>query len=242
VTAAGETFAHYQIDTALEQPAASATDLFLATDTRAGAEVLLEIVRPGASGIERARFGTRARRLAGVKHPSLLTAVDVAATHCAFEAPRGMVLTEHAGIAIARSRQKLFWLSQIAGALAALHKSGIVHGRLSLDAITIQPDASVKLAVPLGGDVSGSPLDDVRAFAVAACELVVGSDAAGDAEATVAERVHEAGVPPEAAAWIARIRAGGSMTSEDLADKLAPFAEYSGPSTEPLLAVVPRRD
>ena len=32
------------------------------------------------------------------------------------------------------------------------------------------------------------------------------------------------------------------MTSEDLAEKLAPFADYSGPSTEPLLPIVPARD
>lgn len=242
MAAVGETFAHYQLDSALEQPAGSTTELFLATDTNGGFEVLLEILRTSATGIERARFGTRARRLAGVKHPSLLATLEVAPTHCAFEPPTNTCLAEHAGIAIARSRQKLFWLSQLSGALAALHKGGIVHGHMDLDAVTIQPDASAKLAVPLGGDVSGSPLDDVRAFAIAACALVLGSEEAGEPESTIAERVHDAGVPAEAAVWIARIRAGASMTSEDLADKLAPFAEYSGPSTEPLLAVVPRRE
>ena len=239
---AGETFAHYRLDVPLERRAPSVSEVFLATDERDDAPVLIEILRASVTSVEKARFATRARRLQGVGDPSVLAVIEAAATHCVLEAPSNQSLDEHAGIAIARARQKLFWLSHVARALAALHKAGIVHGALSLEAVTISPDGPVKVAVPVGGDVSGSPLDDVRAFAAAACELLLGTDVPDEREATLAERLHQAGAPLETGSVIARLRAGGSMTSEDLAEKLAPFADYAGPSTEPLLPVVPRRE
>jgi hypothetical protein len=239
VPASGESFLHYQLHDPLPRPAGSATEAFRATDTRAGVPVVVEIVRSTASSVEKARFGTRARRLVAVKHAALIAVVDAATTHCAVEALEGEPLSRHAGIAIARARQKLAWLAQVAGALVALHKAGIVHGELTLDAIVVLPGTSVKLAVPLGGNVGSSPLDDVRAFAAAACQLVLGNDAAGAVEDVIAKRVHDAGVALDAAAIIARIRAGASMTSEDLAESLAPFAD-AGPVTEPLIPVGPR--
>lgn len=239
---AGDNFAHYHLDVPLERRAPSVSEVFLATDERDGTPALIEILRAGATGVEKARFGTRARRLQGVSDPSVLAVIEAGPTHCVLEAPSNQSLDEHAGIAIARARQKLFWLAHVARALVALHKAGIVHGGFALDAVNISPDGPVKLAVPVGGDVSGSPLDDVRAFASAACELLLGNDMPEDGATAVAERLHQAGAPLETASVLARIRAGGSMTSEDLAEKLAPFADYSGPSTEPLLPVVPRRD
>jgi len=241
VPAAGETFAHFQLDTRVERPRVTVTETFLATDIESGAAVMLEVLRAGVTGVEKARFTTRARRLQAVKHPYVLAVLETAPTHCVLEAPTNHVLEEHAGIAIARSRQKLLWLSQVATAVAALHKGGMVHGALSLDEITVSLDASVKVTVPVGGDVSGSPLDDIRAFAAAACDLILGAGAPAEDAKTLAERLHQAGAPLETAAVIARIRTGSSMTSEDLAEKLAPFSDYAGPSTEPLLPIVPCR-
>lgn len=238
----GEAFAHYRLDAAVEPAATAVTDAFFATDTRRGAEVMLEILRDGATGVERARFATRARRLRAVSHAGVLAALETAPDHCVFEAPTSHPLADHAGVAIARARQKLCWLAQVAGALAALHAGGVVHGALSLDAITVAPDTTVKLTVFAGGDVTGSPRGDVRAFAAAACELLLGADAADAAEPDLTERLHAAGAPRETAAVIARLRGGGATTSEDLAAALAPFADYAGPSTEPLLPVVPRRE
>jgi hypothetical protein len=237
---AGEMFAHYQLNTALHRPDGSVTEAFRATDTQTNNEVVLEIVRADATSIEKARFGTRSRRLVGLKHPGLTTALTVTPTYCAFEttAANEPLLSEHAGLAIARARQKLAWLSQVAAGLAALHKVAVVHGQLALGQIVLTADTTVKLTIPVGGDVSGSPLDDLRAFGAAACELLLGADATDD-EQGVTQRINEAGIPPEAAAILGRVRAGAAMTSADLAEKLAPFAEYSGPSTEPLLAVMP---
>lgn len=238
----GEAFAHYRLDARVEPAATAVTDAFLATDTRSGEEIMLEILRAGVSGVERARFGMRARRLRAVSHAGILAVLEAAPGHCAFEAPTNHPLDEHAGVAIARARQKLCWLAQIASAVAALHAGGVVHGALSLDGITVAPDTTVKLTVFAGGDVTGSPLDDVRAFVAAACELLLGADAPGVTEPAFAERLHAAGAPRETAAVLARVRGGGAATSEDLAGHLAPFADYAGPSTEPLLPIVPRRE
>ncbi len=172
----------------------------------------------------------------------MLAVLDVGPTHCALDAPANQSLDEHAGVAIARVRQKLFWLAHASRALVTLHRAGIVHGAFALDSVTVAPDGAVKLAVPVGGDVSGSPLDDVRAFAVASCELLLGDEVDARDAASIAARVHRAGAPAEAAHVIARVRAGGTMASEELAERLALFADYSGPSTEPLLPVVPRRE
>ena len=238
----GERFAHYRLDAPVERRGPSVSEAFLATDERDGTPALLEIVRTGATGVEKARFGTRARRLQGVNDPLVLAVLEAAPTHCALESPSNQSLDEHAGVAIARARQKLFWLAQAARALVALHKAGIVHGAFSLEAVSVAPDGAVKLAVPVGGDLSGSPLDDVRAFAASACELLLGGDVADEGATSISDRVYQAGAPLEAAAIIGRIRAGSSMTSEDLAEKFGPFADYSGPSTEPLLPIVPARD
>jgi hypothetical protein len=234
--------ARYQLVAPIPRSADSVTEAFRALDTTTGAEVTLEVVRSGATSVEKARFGTRARRLAGVEHPSLVAVVDVGPTHCALEAPSGTPLTEHARIAIARSRQKLSWLARIAGALAALHKGGIAHGRFGLDAVVLPMEGRelVKLSVPASGDMSGSPLEDLRAFGSAACQLVLGEDLAGQEERHIAERFVDAGLPLHAGTLIARA-CTGRIPSADLADELAPFADFSGPTTERLLPVSPRR-
>ncbi len=238
----GETFLRFRLDARIERPEGGLVEAFRATDTEGGAEVTLEVLRASATSVEKARFGTRARRLRSIEHPALLSVIDAGATHCAFESPAGEPLSQHAGVAIARARQKLSWLAQIAGAVAELHRGGVVHGRLRLDDVVALPDTSVKLGVPLSTEAGTSPLDDVRAFGALACELVLGADAAaGETEAALAERLAAAGLPHDTAATIARVRAGPAMSSADLAERLAPHGDYAGPTTEPLLPVVPPR-
>ena len=238
--APGETFQGYTLEERVPRPEGAVTEAFLARD-RSGEQVLVELVREGATSVEKARFGLRARRLLGVQHPALIAAREASATWSVLEHPAGVPLSEHAGLAIARARQKLAWVAQIAAAIARLHKGGIVHGDVTLDAIVVSAGATVKLLVPLSADVSRVPLDDVRALAFATCTLVLGSQTGSILEDVVRARVHDAGVAPEAAAVVARVCAGGSMSSEDFAQRLAPFADFAGPTTEPLLPVVPRR-
>ena len=103
--------------------------------------------------------------------------------------------------------------------------------------------SSVSWSAPSFAATPGSKFSTtMSAFAASACELLLGADAADETATSIADRVYQAGAPLEAAAIIGRIRAGSSMTSEDLAEKLGPFADYSGPSTEPLLPIVPARD
>jgi hypothetical protein len=243
MAAVGELFGEkYQLDQLIERAGTTTTEVFRATDVECGVglEVIVEIARGTATSVEKARFATRARRLSQIRHPSLMSALDVGPTHCAFEAPIGVALGEHSGLVIARSRQKLFWLSQLASALAALHKGGIVHGRVSLSEALVLPDVGVKLSIPLGGEITASPLDDVRAFARSACTLILGNDVDPTTldEPTLANYFTESGVPAEGSITLARSTVGQALTSEDLAERLAPFINYTGPTTEPLLPVV----
>src|SRR4051812_42421288 len=109
----GDTFEHYRLDAEIDR-AGQSTCAFHATDLHGDLEVALEILRDTASSVERARFGTRTRRLAPVRHSALTTVLEIGKTHCAFEAPAGPQLSEHAGVAIARWRQKMFWLAMLA--------------------------------------------------------------------------------------------------------------------------------
>jgi serine/threonine protein kinase len=232
----GETLAHYELVARAEDRDGPTSEGFDAIDTRTGGPVLLEVLRQDATSVEKARFGLRGRRLKALQHPALVATLDSTPTYAAFEPVPEATLRSLAGLAIARARQKLSFLSQVASALALLHKNGLIHGGIGLDAIALD-GGKAKLFAKHSADLSGTPLDDVRAFAVAACELVLGAETVGEFEPAVAERLHEAGLPKEAAAILARVQAGASMTSEDLAQKLAPFGDYAGPGTEPLLPV-----
>jgi hypothetical protein len=228
-----ETFLHYRIEA--ELLGSGPTETYRAVDERSKAEVRLEVLTSGAGPVEKGRFATRARRLKGLSHPSLAKMVDVGPTHAVFEAPAGPTLAEHAGLAIARSRQKLAWLAHLAGALSTLHAAGVVHGALALHRVVLALDGYPKLLLAVGAEPPGSPMDDVVAFARAAVTLVLGEKAAPTLGMT--ERLVEVGFPEEAAAALGRILEGKSVSAAALAEQLAPFKEHSGPMTEPLMPV-----
>jgi hypothetical protein len=231
-----ETYLHYRIER--EEPGAGATQTYRAVDERTKAEVRLEVLASSAGPVEKGRFATRARRLKGLTHPSIAKTLEVGTTHAVFEAPAGPSLTEHAGLAIARSRQKLAWLAHLAGALSTLHAGGAVHGAVALDRVVLALDGYPKLLVSVGAGPPGSPMDDVLAFARAAVMLVLGAEPPAFG---IHERLVEVGLPPEAAAALGRILEGKTLSAAALAEQLAPFKEHSGPMTEPLMpAVRPR--
>lgn len=237
----GEKVAHYELGARIPREFETTTDLFRAVDD-GGLEVMLEVLKDGVSTVEKARFATRARRLQNVRTPSLLTLLEVGPTYAAFELPASELLQEYAGVAIARARQKVAWIAGSAGALAAIHKAALVHGHFALGHVLLLPDQSVKVSVPLGGDVSGTPLDDVRALGIAAVELLLGHDPWNELEAGIVESLREVGINEEVSATLARLRGGASMTSAELAERLAPFVDPTiGPATEPLLRISPLR-
>ena len=241
VAATGDTVAHYELGAGITRPFDGTTEAFRATD-HGGLEVMLEVLKPDATSVEKARFGTRARRLQGVRTPSLYALLDLGPTYAAFELPAGEPLEQHAGVAALRARQKVAWIARTAAALAAIHKVGIVHGHFELGNVLILPDQSVKVSVPLGGDVSGTPLEDVRALGIAAVELLLGHDPRNELESGIVERLLQAGINQDVSTVLARLRGGTSMTSTDIAERLAPFVDPSqGPMTDALIAVNPRR-
>lgn len=233
VAAIGDKVAHYELGARIARPFDGTTEAFRATD-HGGLEVMLEVLRPDATSVEKARFETRARRLQGVRVSSLYTLIELGPKFAAFELPVGEPLESHAGVAALRARQKVAWIARTAAALAGIHKVGIVHGHFELGNVLILSDQSVKVSVPLGGDVSGTPLEDVRALAIAAVALLLGHDPRNELESGIVERLLQAGINQDVSMVLARLRGGTSMTSHEIADRLAPFVDPSlGPMTEP---------
>lgn len=233
MAAFGDKVAHYELGARIARPFDGTTEAFRATD-HGGLEVMLEVLRPDATSVEKARFGTRARRLQGVRVSSLYTLIELGPKFAAFELPVGEPLESHAGVAALRARQKVAWIARTAAALAGIHKVGIVHGHFELGNVLILSDQSVKVSVPLGGDVSGTPLEDVRALAIAAVALLLGHDPRNELESGIVERLLQAGINQDVSMVLARLRGGTSMTSHEIADRLAPFVDPSlGPMTEP---------
>jgi serine/threonine protein kinase len=243
VLAPGVVFGRFRVDAAFERAAPGATQAWLARDLEQGHEVVLEVLRSDATPREKSRFVGRARALVGVRHPSIVPLLETSEVisgstrtpFATFAAVRGELLAENVGVAPGRARLKLAWIAQLAFALEALHAAGLVHGHVVLDEVIVQPDNTAKLHVPLGRDVSVAHFEDVRDLATLAVVLFLGRDVPGEPTASLTERFGRAGVPGDAAAVLARMRSGSPTPSRDAAQALQPFANYRGPTTEPLM-------
>lgn len=99
--------------------------------------------------------------------------------------------------------------SGLAGALAALHSTGAVHGRIDLSAISYSGAHPAKLGA-FGRDATGDPEGDVRSLAAALETALTGSPPVGPPPS---ERVD--GVP-RAIDVILRSGQSGNLTAEDL--------------------------
>ena len=122
--------------------------------------------------------------------------------------------------------------SGLAGALAALHSTGAVHGRIDLSAISYSGAHPAKLGA-FGRDTTGDSEGDVRSLAAALETALTGSPPVGPPPS---ERVD--GVP-KAIDAILRSGQSGNLTAEDLEKALraAPTPRPPQPESGPM----PRR-
>jgi len=125
-------------------------EVYRAFDPKLHREVAIKIVR--AEHADRARVLAEARAAAGLQHPHVVTVfeVDEVDDICfiVMELVRGHTLRQR--LHDASVEQKVEWLGQLAGALAAAHAKGIVHRDVKLENVLIVDGSQTAKLVDFG--------------------------------------------------------------------------------------------
>src|SRR5215475_6364064 len=145
----GESIGHYQIETLLG--VGGMGEVYLARDERLGRKVALKFLpeRLTANTVQLSRFKSEARAASALNHPNILTVYEIGT-----EGNRYFIATEFIeGVtlraALVRGKmdvhEALDISVQVASALAAAHKAGVVHRDIKPENIMIRPDGYVKV-------------------------------------------------------------------------------------------------
>ena len=143
--------------------------VYLAVDSQLGREVALKIL-PEYFSMDRERlqrFQREARATSHLNHPNIVTVFEVGQMDgCEFIASEfvvGETLREKMQKGSIPFVEMLKIASQVAGALGAAHKAGIIHRDIKPENVMIRPDGYVKVldfglakvTTPIGSSVSG---------------------------------------------------------------------------------------
>ena len=146
--------------------------VYLAVDSQLGREVALKIL-PEYFSMDRERlqrFQREARATSHLNHPNIVTVFEVGQMDgCEFIASEfvvGETLREKMEKGPIPFVEMLKIASQVAGALGAAHKAGIIHRDIKPENVMIRPDGYVKvldfglakLTTPIGASASGGGL------------------------------------------------------------------------------------
>src|SRR5438874_2549267 len=145
----GESIAHYRIESLIG--VGGMGQVYLARDERLGRKVALKFLpeRLTANNTQLSRFKSEARAASALNHPNILTVYEIGT-----EGNRHFIATEFIeGVtlraALARGRMSMHdaleVAVQVASALAAAHKAGVVHRDIKPENIMIRPDGYVKV-------------------------------------------------------------------------------------------------
>ena len=184
--ASGTRLGPYEIDSPLGTGGAG--EVYRARDTRLGRAVAVKVLAPVADGLERRqRLEVEARALSHLNHPGICTLYDVGST----DDPRSpltylvMELVDGETLEAMLKRGPLGWEQaltyavQIAEALAAAHRAGIVHGDLKPGNIMVTKSGVKLLDFGLASerrDAAPAPPDQVtRTMAVVPGPSVTGT-------------------------------------------------------------------
>jgi len=173
----GETFERYTIEALIGRGGMG--EVYRALDTRLRRKVALKVLRPdraaGEGGDEAvARLFREARAAAGLTHPHTVAIHDIGEADGIFyivmELVTGASLLAHVGNDRASVARKLGWLVDVARALAAAHRAGIIHRDVKPSNVMVSDEGVAKvldfgLAKPLApvsfrtqrGHVLGTP-------------------------------------------------------------------------------------
>src|SRR6266699_2842366 len=145
----GESIAHYRIESLIG--VGGMGQVYLARDERLGRKVALKFLpeRLTANNSQLSRFKSEARAASALNHPNILTVYEIGTEgnrhFIATEFIEGMTLRA----ALARGRMSvhdaLEIVVQVASALSAAHKTGVVHRDIKPENIMIRPDGYAKV-------------------------------------------------------------------------------------------------
>lgn len=146
--AVGETFERYEIESLVGRGGMG--EVYRATDTRLRRKVALKVLRPDRGGDEAvARLFREARSAAVLSHPNTVAIHDVGEAEGIFyivmELVTGAPLLTYVGDDRVPVARKLGWLVDVARALAAAHKAGVVHRDVKPSNIMVSDEGVVKV-------------------------------------------------------------------------------------------------
>ncbi len=208
--AVGETFERYTIESLIGRGGMG--EVYRAVDTRLRRKVALKVLRPDRDHPDAvARLFREARSAAVLTHPNTVAIHDIGQAEGIFyivmELVTGQSLLAYVGDDRVPTARKLSWLVDVARALGAAHKTGVIHRDVKPSNVMVSDDGVVKvldfgLAKPLApvsfrtqqGHVLGTPrymapehlagaeIDartDQYAYGLTAYELVAGKHPGG---------------------------------------------------------------
>jgi Tol biopolymer transport system component len=145
----GQSFGHYEI---IEQIGAGGMgEVYLAEDTHLERKIALKILPESVAqdGERMQRFVREAKSASALNHPNIITIYEIGETDkthfIATEYIEGETLRERLKGSPVKLKSALEIASQVAGALDAAHRAGIVHRDVKPENVMVRPDGLVKL-------------------------------------------------------------------------------------------------
>jgi len=126
-------------------------EVYLAEDTRLGRKVALKLLPLDYTrDLDRLRrFEQEARAASALNHPNILTIYEIGETNSghfiATEFIEGRTLRRHMGAHKMSLREALDVAIQVASALSAAHRAGIIHRDIKPENVMLRPDGYVKV-------------------------------------------------------------------------------------------------
>lgn len=145
----GTTFGRYEIISLLGSGGMG--EVYLAQDNKLGRRVALKLLPPRFTGdSERVRrFQQEARAASALNHPNIITIFEVGETEhtyfIASEYVEGQTLGQRLNDGALDLSEAIEIGIQVAGALSAAHRAGIIHRDIKADNIMLRPDGYVKV-------------------------------------------------------------------------------------------------
>src|SRR5262249_44622573 len=122
--------------------------VFRAIDGKLHRRVALKVLRPERTA-DAPRFLSEARAAAALSHPNVVAVFDVGEAEgrafIAMELIEGILLSEHVGSPSASLGLKMAWLLDVALALGAAHKAGLVHRDVKPQNVMVTHEGAVKI-------------------------------------------------------------------------------------------------